>query len=423
MFLSTLALATLLSLPATNAQTAVCNPLTSEVTCPADKALSSSFTEDFKTPSKWFAAETFPDRIAYGEDGLSVTLTKRYDNPAIKSNFYIMFGKLEVVMKAAPGRGVVSSFYLQSDDLDEIDLEWIGSDNTEVQTNYFSKGNTSTYDRGQFHGVYEPQQTFHNYTIDWTNEALTWYLDGQVLRVLRNDSASGYPQSPMYIMSGVWAGGDPDNAPGTIQWAGGLTDFTQAPFSMCVKKVIVTDYSTGTEYSYTDKTGKWSSIEAKNGAVMGRLERGAKEFSLLAEGLEVESYTDEASSSSAESSTSITESEQSQVNTDSGIASSISRAGIAYSSTYSSISTRSLSPKTSTLESVSSSNTTDEDYPTTMQYSNSSGSISNYSSSYFRNSNKDQDHQSTSNGVSFLKRGVGAIIVSFALSVMVLILI
>lgn len=346
MILTTLALATLMVIPTANAQTVMCNPLRVETSCPPNSALSTDFAEDFKAPSKWFSAETFPERIKYGEEGLSVTLAQRYDNPAIKSNFYLMFGKLEVILKAAPGRGVVSSFYLQSDDLDEIDLEWIGSDNTEVQTNYFSKGNTTTYDRGEFHGVHEPQQTFHNYTIDWTNEALTWYLDGQVLRVLKNDSASGYPQTPMYVISGVWAGGDPDNAPGTIEWAGGLTDFTQAPFTMNVKKVVATDYSSGSEYSYSDKSGKWTSIVAKDGEVLGRLKQGAKEFDTSNEGPATDTYTHEESSTTQEQKESLSSysSEEPEATEeqyyDDGI--STSQTGIAYSSSGGSFYTRSL---------------------------------------------------------------------------------
>lgn len=42
----------------------------------------------------------------------------------IISNNYIFFGKTEITMRAANGTGVVSSFVMESDDLDEID--WVG---------------------------------------------------------------------------------------------------------------------------------------------------------------------------------------------------------------------------------------------------------------------------------------------------------
>lgn len=46
--------------------------------------------------------------------------------PTLNSNDYIFFGNIEVVMKAATGQGIVSSFVLESDDLDEVDWEWLG---------------------------------------------------------------------------------------------------------------------------------------------------------------------------------------------------------------------------------------------------------------------------------------------------------
>lgn len=62
--------------------------------------------------------------IKYGSsDGAHFRVEKSKDSPTIVSNFYIMWGKFEVTMKAAPGAGIVSSIVLQSDDLDEID--WV----------------------------------------------------------------------------------------------------------------------------------------------------------------------------------------------------------------------------------------------------------------------------------------------------------
>jgi len=58
--------------------------------------------------------------------------------PVLETNKYIMFGRVEVWLKTCAGAGVVSSFVLESDDLDEIDLEWFGSNNAEVTNSIFS---------------------------------------------------------------------------------------------------------------------------------------------------------------------------------------------------------------------------------------------------------------------------------------------
>ena len=130
-----------------------------------------------------------------------------------------MFGHVEVVLKAAPGVGIVSSMVLQSDDLDEIDYEWLGVDNTQVQSNYFGKGQTTTYNRGAFHPDPSNQNGFHTYTVDWTANQIVWQIDGTTVRALTQANAESgqYPQTPMQLKIGVWSGGDPSNAPGTIR--------------------------------------------------------------------------------------------------------------------------------------------------------------------------------------------------------------
>lgn len=258
----------------------LCNPL-SATSCAADPALATSVVDNFQSASDNYLPYETPDEIYYGDDGLTLTLSKRFDNPSLVSSFYIMFGRIEVSLKTAYGTGIISSFFLQSDDLDEIDLEWFGGDASQMQSNFFSKGDTTTYDRGQYHEMSDPRSEFHNYTLDWTQESLNWYIDGSLVRTLANDTSDGYPQSPMRVYFGIWAGGDPSNAEGTIEWAGGETDYSDAPFSMYINNLIVSDYSTGSDYSYTDKTGDWTSIEALDGKVNGRKEIAIQEFDSL----------------------------------------------------------------------------------------------------------------------------------------------
>lgn len=181
-----------------------------------------------------------------------------------------MFGRVDFVIKAAPGRGIVSSAILQSDCLDEIDFEWLGGDNAQVQSNYFGKGQTTTgYNRGAFHGAMNNHDQFRTYTIDWTAKQIVWYIDGQVVRVLTPSTAEAgqYPQTPMQIKVGIWAGGDPSNPQGTVSWAGGPTDYTSGPYTMYLKSIRVQDYSTGSSYSYSGTTGTWDSIRSNGGTI------------------------------------------------------------------------------------------------------------------------------------------------------------
>lgn len=258
----------LLSCSLTAAQTYTsCNPLSA--TCPADTALGKSINVDFTKGSvDSFTASGAP---TYDSNGVSFTVAKSGDAPTLTSIFYIMFGKVSLTMKAAPGAGIVSTLVLQSDDLDEIDMEWLGADGTEVQTNYFGKGDVTTYNRGQFNPAANNQDDFITYTVEWTESQITWSVGSTIVRVLTPATADAnqYPQTPMQIKFGAWSGGDPSNAEGTIEWARGPTDYTKGPFTMVVQSLSVTDYSTGTQYKYGDTSGNWESIQAVGGSING----------------------------------------------------------------------------------------------------------------------------------------------------------
>ena len=223
----------------------------------------------------------------YGSDGASFTVKQGGDAPQLTSVFYIMFGRVEITMKAAPGAGIVSSLVLQSDVLDEIDIEWLGADPDQIQSNYFGKGQTTTYNRGQFHKVTGTQANYITYTVDWTKDRIQWIAGGTVVRTLNyGDAEDGqYPQTPMQVKFGSWAGGDPArNAQGTVTWAKGPTDYSKGPFTMNVKNVVITDYSTGKKYRYKDTTGSWKSIEAVDGQINGNANGGSPTVTATAAG-------------------------------------------------------------------------------------------------------------------------------------------
>ncbi|GMM33047.1 hypothetical protein DASC09_003720 [Saccharomycopsis crataegensis] len=271
-------------------------------------ALGKSINVDFSSNSSYFSTYGSAGKVEYGtENGLELTIAKKLDNPSIVSDFTIMFGRVEVICQAAPGTGIVTTLYLQSEDLDEIDIEWLGGDTNQVQSNYFSKGDTTTYDRGGYHTVSNPQTTFHNYTLDWTEDQLQWYIDGTLVRTLLSTSSEGYPQTPSKLYIGTWVGGDSSvDAAGTVEWAGGETDYSTAPWSAYFKELVVTDYSTGSSYEYTDTSGDWTSIKSNGGTILGNID--ADDAAASSDASSVVSSSSATSSSAAVSSSSATSS-------------------------------------------------------------------------------------------------------------------
>ncbi|OLL23572.1 Acyl-protein thioesterase 1 [Neolecta irregularis DAH-3] len=224
---------------------------------------------DSRGPSSDFIKVASQGDINYTSQGAEFVISKIGDSPTLDSQFYILYGKVSVEMKPAPGVGVVSSFIWQSDTLDEIDLEWLGGDNFHVQSNYFFQGNTSFWSQGVTHGGLHDASNvvnqFHTYEIDWTSDQIVWSINGVAVRTLTKASTltNGvyqYPQSPSQIKIGSWVAGVPGTAEGTIQWAGGLTDFSQAPFTMVVRRFDVKSYTPTSSYSFSGTSGLADSI-------------------------------------------------------------------------------------------------------------------------------------------------------------------
>jgi beta-glucanase (GH16 family) len=251
-----------------------CNPL--EKTCPAEPALGNEKINcDMQSECKIF--EALPGTtIEYDDNGMLFRIEKESNAPTIATHKRIFFGRLDVELRAAPGQGIVTSVVLESADLDEIDWEWLGGDDTQVQSNYFGKGDTTTYDRGGFHGVHSPTTTFHTYSIEWTSKKVDWIIDDVVVRTLTYEEAKGgsrFPQTPMEVKVGTWVAGRKDAPEGTVEWAGGYAQWDQAPFDAHYKSISIVDYAGGDsptkdsikEYVFGDKTGSWESIKVIKG--------------------------------------------------------------------------------------------------------------------------------------------------------------
>ncbi|GFF49960.1 probable glycosidase crf1 [Aspergillus udagawae] len=240
-----------------------CNPL--KKTCPADPALGMNNTFTFNQTLDDTIWNVTNGALSHTSEGTQFTITGANQSPTMQSNFYIFFGIVESHVKMAKGAGIISSIVLQSNDLDEIDWEWVGYNTSEVQSNYFGKGNNETFNRGGYHYVPNADTEFHNYTTHWTKERLEWWIDGNLVRTLTYEESQGngtyYPQTPCNIRYGIWPAGIESNAKGTIEWAGGLVDYSKAPFTMVLQSVRVHDFHTGKEYNYTDHSGSWQSID------------------------------------------------------------------------------------------------------------------------------------------------------------------
>ncbi|TID18244.1 hypothetical protein E2P81_ATG06179 [Venturia nashicola] len=249
--------------------TTECDPLVK--TCPNNPALPAKLSSSFShgMPPGWRQVPC-KGSLSYGPGGVSIGYKELEDCTSIETIGMALFGLFEVKMKAAPGKGIVSSVVLQSDVRDEVDWEFLGGEDYRVQSNYFGKGDTTTYDRMIYVPVPNNQAEYHTYGINWTSTQIIWTLNGAPVRTLNYAEAKGgsrFPQTPARLKIGIWAA--PTDQPGIVQWAGGVADASKGPFAMTVSDVNIVNYTPGKEYRYKDRTGNWESIEVIKGPAAG----------------------------------------------------------------------------------------------------------------------------------------------------------
>ncbi|GMF02359.1 unnamed protein product [Ambrosiozyma monospora] len=206
-------------------------------------------------------------------------MPKHSKGSVVSSTFYVWYGKVSARFKSSHGAGVVSAYILFSNVQDEVDVEFIGSTLEEPQTNYYFQGNLSLA-HGKNLSTTNTNTDWHTYELDWTENSLTWSIDGKAGRVLhKNDTYNAttgvyaYPQTPSRIQISIWPGGDSSNAAGTIAWAGGLVDWDAEEFEdpgylyamLDSVEVECYDPPSGTEkngtksYVYTKNQKDWTS--------------------------------------------------------------------------------------------------------------------------------------------------------------------
>lgn len=229
----------LLSLPVFSLATAaICD------NCTLNPILPSLVTERFTSEPQFFAATP---HVAFTPSGANLGIFRRHNNPMIQSLGYLWHGRVEADIMGAVGTGVILLFYLQSDDLDEIDIvETFGGNVFTCQTNFFVKGNISNHARGEYHmPPLSPLTQYHRYAVEWTAEHISWTIDGAEVRRTLSTNPHGFPLLPMRVIASLWAGGDADNERGTIDWAGGPTNYDLVPYIMRIRNVRIDNYLGG----------------------------------------------------------------------------------------------------------------------------------------------------------------------------------
>lgn len=154
----------------------------------------------------WHASNTKLDQAC-----LSLTIDSdkggkgMYSGAEYRTTDFYGYGYFETSMQAIKNDGVVSSFFTytgESDNnpWDEIDIEILGKDTTQVQFNYYTNGvgnHEFMYNLG-----FDASEGFHTYGFDWQPDHIDWYVDGKKVY----SAYDNIPKTPGKIMMNTWPG-------------------------------------------------------------------------------------------------------------------------------------------------------------------------------------------------------------------------
>jgi endo-1,3-1,4-beta-glycanase ExoK len=143
---------------------------------------------------------------------------KPYASGEYRTNDVYGYGKFETRMKAAPGSGVVTAFFIYNGSpWHEIDIEILGKNTWQMQTNYFTDGvgGHETYINLWF----DAAAGYHNYAIVWEPGSIKWYVD-DVLVHTETGSRGPLPSVPGRIMANLWPGIGVDSWLGSFTYTG-----------------------------------------------------------------------------------------------------------------------------------------------------------------------------------------------------------
>ena len=154
---------------------------------------------------------------------------KPYAAGEYRTNDLYSYGRFEARLKAVKNPGTVTSFFTYTgpsdgQPWDEIDVEILGKNTTQLQTNYFTNGvggHETVINLG-----FDAAAGYHTYAFEWWNGGtINWFVDGRLVH-RENGSRGPLPTRPQRIMMNLWPGVGVDSwlqrftYPGTTLTAG-----------------------------------------------------------------------------------------------------------------------------------------------------------------------------------------------------------
>jgi GR25 family glycosyltransferase involved in LPS biosynthesis len=173
-------------------------------------------------------AETFPgnlavfahDSVTYDHLGATLSINEKasgqrpYQSGALASKQNFTYGRFSAEIRAAPGAGLVTGFFLHRHaPRQEIDIELLGNTPSRMLINvFFNPGDDGTALDFGYRGTpfyidlgFDSTAAFHLYEIDWHPNYIAWFVDGKIVHERVGWDPTPIPHLPMRLHANLWA--------------------------------------------------------------------------------------------------------------------------------------------------------------------------------------------------------------------------
>lgn len=205
---------------------------------------------EYDHPAEWLQTGWRKDAVFFSDAGVEMSLTpssaiiptksdatdaspaqqaeapqKAFVSGQMQRRGWYGYGRYEVIMRPAIGKGLISAFYFYTGPHfghthEEASFEFLGKDSSRVYLNRYRDG--ERLERAPWLELgFNAAKTTEVYTIDWSEEAIVWSAgDTELFRLTGADQV---PRPPVKIYFDLWAGGEKQ-----AHWAGVTPEDTEA---------------------------------------------------------------------------------------------------------------------------------------------------------------------------------------------------
>jgi len=177
-------------------------------------------------------------QISVSHQGMAITLDrngpgapKLFSSGEMRTREAFQFGYFETRMRVPRGEGLVIGFFTftqpdRSQNAEEIDIEILGRNTRQVELTYHLHGRAKmrTIDLG-----FDAADDYHTYAIEWTPDALRWYVDNEMVLEERDPRVRDMRGSQQIFLS-LW------NSAELYRWVGFINP-EEAPWALHVSCV------------------------------------------------------------------------------------------------------------------------------------------------------------------------------------------